>query len=401
MNAVVYGAGNIGRGFIGMLFAKAGYKVTFIDVVEKIVNSLKEDGFYPVRLLSGDKFDEIWITGVSAINGKHEQEVTDCIAQADIMATAVGVRILPEVAPFIAGGLKKRFHSNSGPLNIIVCENLIDADKYLADLVKKNLDSGEIKQLQEKVGFVEASIGRMVPLQTPEMQDGNILRICSEKYGFLPVNKDAFVGEIPKIEGMVPFSNFDFYIQRKLYVHNMGHAVCAYLGMLLGDTYISEAISRADILFITQNAMLESSLSLHKKFKVPLQNLFDHTKDLLCRFSNRALKDTCARVGDDIKRKLGPEDRFIGAINCCREHGVVPAFISIGAAAALHCFIKEREHEQSEENAQVLLERLSGLDKNSADARLILDMYLKIQQGYNAGALIHSALVAGNKPGII
>ena len=158
MNAVMYGAGNIGRGFIAPLFAKAGYRVTFIDVAEKIVNSLREKGSYPVRLLSNDGAEETQVEGVSAVNGANGEEVADCIARADIMATAVGVRVLPLIAPLIAGGLKKRFRLNAGPLNMIVCENLLDADKYLAELIRKNLDPDEIKQLEEKSGFVEASI---------------------------------------------------------------------------------------------------------------------------------------------------------------------------------------------------------------------------------------------------
>ena len=90
----------------------------------------------------------------------------------------------------------------------------------------------------ETVGLVEASIGRMVPVQTEEMKDGDPMRVSVEGYGFLPVDKAAFKGDIPSITNMVPFEPFDFYIKRKLYIHNMGHATCAYLGDLLGLEYI-------------------------------------------------------------------------------------------------------------------------------------------------------------------
>ena len=399
MNAVVYGAGNIGRGFIAPLFVKAGYNVTFIDAAESIVQALYEKGSYPVRLLSNEEDEEILIEGISAVHVGNEQAITDCIAKADIMATAVGVRALPLVAPLIACGFKKRFVLNSAPLNIIICENLIDGDKYLAGLISENLEPVEIKQMKENIGFVEASIGRMVPVQTPQMQEGNILRVCSEKYAFLPVNKDAFIGKIPEIEGMIPFGNFDFYIQRKLFIHNMGHALCAYLGLLYGDQFISDAAARADILFIAQNAMLESAAALAKKFNASQQEMADHIKDLLCRFNNRSLKDTCARVGADIKRKLGPVDRFIGAITCCKEQGVLPVFISIGAAAALRCLVKESGLEQTEENALKILEETSGLQGHSAEARLILDMYRKIEQDLKE--LLLCALFLGNKSSVV
>lgn len=401
MNAVIYGAGNIGRGFIGALFAGSGYNVTFIDTAEEIVKGLREKRSYPVRLLSDKRFEDVLVEGVNAVHGANEAEAAELIAQADIMATAVGVRALPFIAPVIAAGLKKRFKQGASPLNIIICENLIDADRYLAGLIRNYLDTSEAGMLEKNVGFVEASIGRMVPVQLPEMQDGNILRICSEEYSFLPVDKNAFVGEIPEIKGMIPFDQFGFFIQRKLFIHNMGHAVCAYLGLLLGDTYISAAISRADVYLITENAMLESALALEGKFGVQLKDLVAHIKDLLFRFNNRALKDSCARVGADIERKLGPSDRLIGAMRGCAEQGITPSFISIGAAAAIFCLLRERGLDQKEENAAPALMDISGLEAGSAELPLILEMYGHIRQGKELNALISLALEMGKKTGVI
>lgn len=397
----MYGAGNIGRGFIGQLFAASGYEVTFIDVAEPVIDAINRDGKYPVRLLSSSGHEDVWVEGIKAVNGKDEEKAAQAIADADIMATAVGVRVLPFIAPVIAKGIRNRFAKTTAPLNIIICENLIDANKVLEKLIKEKLTDEEIKLFDERIGLVEASIGRMVPIQTQEMQTGNPLQVCTEYYGFLPVDKDAFKGEIPEIKNMKPFNHFDFYIQRKLFIHNMGHAICAYLGMLKTDTYIYETVKRGDILFIAENAMMESALALSTKFKIPIEDIYFHIRDLLSRFSNKALGDTCARVGGDTVRKLGPNDRLIGAINCCNTMGISPGFISVGAGAALYCHLKEKNLPQTRDAAGSALAEVSTLVKGSGEAALILGMYELIAKGAEFSELIKAAAEAGNRKGII
>ena len=374
MKALIYGAGNIGRGFIAQIFFQSGYEVSFIDTAEPVIDAVNRESRYPVRILGEDSFEDIWIESVRAINGKNEEEAAEAIANADIMATAVGVRVLPFIAPVIAKGFEKRFVKSDKPLNIIICENLIDAGITLGSLIKNHLNEKDKKNFDERAGLVEASIGRMVPLQTAQMQDGNPLRICVEAYSTLPVDKAAFKGTIPNLTGMYPFDHFDFYIKRKLFVHNMGHAICAYLGMIKGDQYIFETVNHGGILYIAQNAMLESALALSAKYnaqgETSLSALHYHILDLLRRFSNKALGDTCARVGGDTVRKLGNKDRLIGALVNCVSESFNPVFISAGIAAALYCHMKENNtanYVQSKEAARSVLYEVSGLVEGSIE----------------------------------
>ena len=380
--AVMYGGGNIGRGFIGALFSQSGYEVTFIDVAEPVVKALQENHTYPVRYVSGSGNKDVWIENVTAVNGNDAQAASDVIANCDIMATAVGARILKFIVPNIVGGLRKRWAMGKGNLNIIICENLMDANKILEGMLKEQLTSEEQKLFDETVGLVEASIGRMVPVQTEEMKDGEPLRICVEKYGFLPVDKAAFKGEIPQITNMVPFEPFDFYIKRKLYVHNMGHAICAYLGDLLSLEFIWQSIDVADVRIIVQNAMLESAMALSKKYGASLMDLQLHITDLLGRFTNAALGDTCQRVGGDPARKLSPEDRLIGSARLAIEQGITPAYIAVGAAAGVYRYIKESEElSQGMEEAAKVLANVSKLEADEPLCQLILEAYKDILNG--------------------
>ena len=392
--AVMYGGGNIGRGFIGATLSQAGFSVTFVDVAEPVVNALQEENTYPVRYVSNAGFEDVWIKNVTAVNGNDQAAVADAIAQCDIMATAVGVRVLPWIVPNIVAGLRKRWAEGGRELNIIICENLMNANHVLEGMLKEQLTQEECDLFDKTVGLVEASIGRMVPVQTEEMKDGNPLRVCVEKYGFLPVDKDAFKGEIPEIANLVPYSPFDFYLKRKLYIHNMGHATCAYLGDILGLDYIYQSIDVADVYILVKNAMLESAQALAAQYDAPIKPLMDHIDDLLGRFTNSALGDTCQRVGGDPARKLSPEDRLIGAGKLALQQGITPCHIAVGAAAGVRRYLAENDKAQSMENALDVLCQVSGLEKDEPLAQMILTMYRLILDGASIADLRR---IAGKK----
>lgn len=391
MKAVMYGGGNIGRGFIGMLFSMSGYEVTFIDVAQPVIDGLNRDGRYPVRIVSNEGHEDIEVEHVRAVNGNDREAAAEAIAEADVMATAVGVNVLKFIVPNLAEGIRRRRAWQGGPLNIIICENLVDANKVLEKLLKAELTEEEAAWLDENIGLVEASIGRMVPVQTEEMKAGNPLRVCVERYGFLPVDKAAFRGEIPEIKNMVPYEPFDYYIRRKLYVHNMGHAVCAYLGLYTHREYIYEAIEDSCIQNIVQNAMLESALALSKAYQMPVELLVRHFQDLLSRFKNQALKDTCARVGGDPKRKLSHTDRLIGSSLLCLEHGVQPVFISVGTAGAVYEYIREAGAQQCVKEARQVLSMISDLEKDSPLLDLVLPLYQRYVDGVSVREIMGCA----------
>ncbi len=390
--AVMYGGGNIGRGFIGALLSQSGYEVTFIDVAEPVVKALSENHCYPVRYVSSNGHEDVLVENVTAVNGNDMEAASEAIANCDIMATAVGARILKFIIGNIVAGLRKRWARTDAPLNIIICENLMDANLVVEKMLKEQLTEEECKIFDERVGLVEASIGRMVPVQTEEMKDGDPMRVCVERYGFLPTDKAAFKGEVPEIKNMVPFAPFDFYIKRKLYVHNMGHATCAYLGDLLGLEYIYQSIAVPEIRVLVQNAMVESAMALSGKYGVELEKIVLHITDLLHRFTNAALMDTCARVGGDPGRKLSPDDRLIGSASLALEQGVTPAYIAVGAAAGLKRYINEAEGmEQGMESAKQVLADVSKLDVNGKLASMILDMYGLILEGKSIVELLKAA----------
>ena len=334
---IMYGAGNIGRGFIGQSFSLAGYNVGFIDINMMVIDRLNQDNSYPVHVVSSAGEDVINVQNVYGINGADVNLVSDEIASCDIMATAIGVNVLKFIAKPLALGIEKRSKISNKPLNIIICENLIGADEYLKGLVLN-----EIPHLKDyvnsSVGFIEASIGRMVPILTEEQRKDNPLTVYVEPYNILPVDKNAFKGEIiTDVKNLYPYAPFNVFIERKLFMHNMSHALLSYLGYLRGYEYVYEATRDFDLRYVAFKALTQSAIAISKENGVDMNMLLEHADNLLFRFTNVALGDTIKRVGKDTKRKLSPNDRLVGALKLCEKHGVYAGYICIGIAAGL-CF---------------------------------------------------------------
>ena len=383
--AIMYGAGNIGRGFIGQLFSMSDYKIGFVDVNEAVINKLNTDKKYNIYITDGDGYKTYTVENVYGINGKDVALVAEEIASADIMATAVGVNILKFIAEPISAGVKRRMEKGVNvPLNIIICENMIGADEYLTEMVKSYLNDEEKAYFDKYIALVEPSIGRMVPATPKHIAEKDFLAVCVEPYCELPVDKAAFKGEIPEIANMIPFTPFAFFIRRKLFMHNMSHALTAYLGSLRGYEYIWQANGDYDIRTTARNALEEISKAMSKEYKVSYSELEVFSYDLILRYDNKLLGDTIERVGKDTVRKLGENDRFVGAIRLCQKHGIVPESIIRGMAAGL-LFCPEGDTASIELNnylkengVYATLEKYCGIGKDEEIAALIAKEYEKL-----------------------
>jgi len=328
MKAVVYGGGNIGRGFLGQLLFESGYDTVFIGVNRELIDKLNADHSYPIKIVCNEYQNEITVRNVRAA---HSDNAAAEIATADIMFTSAGVNVLPHIAPNIAEGIRNR---QGRGLDIIICENLLHADQYLKELLgtKSNMHGIEVP---ENIGFVESSVGRMVPVMNDAMYEGNILRVWVEPFCTLPVDQAAFKNAIPNIKNMLPSAPFAYHIQSKLYLHNTGHAIAAYLGLKRGYTYIWEAMADAEIYKITEGAVRICAEALSKEHHKVMDEVMAYGYDLISRFQNRFLGDTCERVGRDARRKLAIDDRLLGAVALCNKHGLPTECIKLGIMAAL------------------------------------------------------------------
>ena len=322
---VQFGAGNIGRSFIGRLFAEAGYRVVFIDVDSRLVSLLNERRSYPVVVKQNDRPDQVrLIGGVSAIDGRDREAVIDVLTQADGMATSVGQRGLQAVLPLLAAALELRAANNAPPLDLIIAENLRSGAAWFRQNLGPLLPEGF--DLDSRLGLVETSIGKMVPIMPQDALNEDPLQLFAEPYDTLIVDRLGFRREVPALAGLKPVNNITAWVDRKLFLHNMSHAALAYLGYQANPEliYCWQAMEPPAVVDAVRAALLQSAAALNRAYPddLPHEELSAHADDLLDRYRNRALGDTLHRVGRDLGRKLAREDRLIGACLLAAKHGL-------------------------------------------------------------------------------
>ncbi|MGD8234140.1 mannitol-1-phosphate 5-dehydrogenase [Vibrio sp. TRT 1302] len=331
-NAVHFGAGNIGRGFIGKLLADADVEVTFADVDVPLVDQLSHKQEYKVKVVGTEcKIDTV--THVTAVNSASE-EVIDRIVKTDLVTTAVGPNVLDIIAKTIAAGITKRFAvNNDKPLNIIACENMIRGTTHLKGQVYKHLDASLHSKADELVGFVDSAVDRIVP--PAEAANDDPLEVTVESFSEWIVDEQQFKGEIPDISGMEKTDNLMAFVERKLFTLNTGHCITAYLGCLKGHRTIREAIEDPEIYADVKQAMRESGEVLIRRYGFAPDMHNAYIDKILSRFANPYLVDEVDRVGRQPLRKLGANDRLVKPLLGTIEYGTENKTLLKGIAAAL------------------------------------------------------------------
>lgn len=333
MRAIHFGAGNIGRGFIGKILADAGWSVTFADVNETLVGLIARDGRYPVDIVgSGSRREEV--TGVTAISSIGD-EIVARMASADLVTTAVGPAVLPKIAPTIARGLEARVAAgNHAPLNIIACENTIRGTTQLKEAVFGHLPASVAAVVSVEVGFADSAVDRIVPPAPPV--EGEPLAVTVEEFSEWIVDRTQLKGWARDIPGMELTDDLMAFVERKLFTLNTGHAITAYLGFEKGLPTIRDAIEDAGIRAVVKAAMEESGAVLIRRYGFDPVKHAAYIDKILGRFANPFIRDDVARVGREPLRKLGKGDRLIRPLLGTLEYGLPHANLIKGIAAALH-----------------------------------------------------------------
>ncbi|WP_237202248.1 mannitol-1-phosphate 5-dehydrogenase [Rothia endophytica] len=302
--AVHFGAGNIGRGFVGVILNEAGYELVFSDVAAPLIDALNTEESYTVHEVGADPKD-ITITNFRGINSAENPEaLAEEIATADVVTTAVGPTVLKFVAVNIAQGLQKRAELGTpGKVAVMACENAINATDGLAEEVRKHYAAAD-----EQAIFANTAVDRIVPNQAP----GQGLDVTVENYYEWAVETGPFGDDVPAINGATWVEDLAPYITRKLFTVNTGHATLAYFGAQAGISKISDALANDQIRAKVEATLAETKDLIVRKFGFEPEVQQAYIEKILTRFANKDLPDTTDRVGRSPLRKISRNERFIG-----------------------------------------------------------------------------------------
>lgn len=330
MKAVHFGAGNIGRGFVGLLLHNAGYEIVFADVAEALINELAAADSYDVHEV-GENATVRTVNNFRALNSATSADaVVAEIATADLVTTAVGPNILKFVAPLIARGIAARVEGLA-PLQVMACENAINATDILEAAVRSDgsVDEGTVNSTAV---FANTAVDRIVPNQAP----GQGLDVTVETFFEWVIDRTPFNGKEPVIDGATFVDDLAPYIERKLFTVNTGHASTAYFGYAAGIEKISDAMADPGVQAQVRAVLEETKGLLVSKHQFAEADQEAYVQKILLRFANEFLPDTVNRVGRAPMRKLSRHERFIGPAAELAENGLTPVALLAAIGAALH-----------------------------------------------------------------
>ena len=332
MRAVHFGAGNIGRGFIGPMLSDSGYNVCFVGRNKNKIAQLQERGQYPVTLANKNR-DSFIVDNVTAINLGDTDDVTRAIADAEIVTTAVGLSALKDIAGTIAQGIERRLENNRNlkPLHIIACENGIGSSQKLKNSVYRHMKQS-LKELADRnVAFPNAMVDRIVPVQ----KDKDSLEILVEPFSEWVIPRSGMLGDYNEIKGVNYVDSLAPYLERKLYTVNTGHCSAAYFGYLKGYTSIQEAMSDSEIRSRVRGVLMETgTLLVHLYGFSPLAH-GRYIDKMMERFTNPNFNDKITRVARSPLRKLSPKDRLVQPALLAHEHGFETSHLVSAITSAL------------------------------------------------------------------
>lgn len=373
---VHFGAGNIGRGFIGALLSMSGYHITFVDIDERVIGILGKEKKYKVRIV-GDSEELLTISPVDGLSSM-SPNLPSIISESDLITCAVGPNVLSKIAVHILAGLKERKASkNTNHLYIIACENMIRASSALFDIIYKQSDFDLQNFINTHVSFLDSAVDRIVPITPPDPE----LTVTVESYYEWCIESKHIKEGFHSIHGVHFVDDLQPYIERKLFTLNTAHTYIAWMGHLCGDTTILDCMKNASIVDHVKSICNETAQVLIEKHGFQKEAHDKYIDSILQRFRNTHILDSIYRIGRSPVRKLSRNERFIAPLMLAIGYGTAYEELLRACACGLQF---ENEDDEEAKSIQALLRR-KGVGEVFSEVSSLIDdnILMKIAHKYN------------------
>jgi mannitol-1-phosphate 5-dehydrogenase len=337
------------------------------EVVPEAVSAVRESrGYYHLNVAHSERIERAVIGPVAIENPGQEADRTrliQSISEAEEIGTAVpSVECYVSEGPgslhrVLAQGLRRKITINGPHAVIYAAENHNEAAHILRSKVLSEIPHQERDAVDRRVQFLDTVIGKMSGIVTdPEhIQQQQLQPITPQgQRAFLVeafnrilisrVRLQERLAEGDFTRGISVFEEKDDLLpfeEAKLYGHNAIHALAAYLGAVKDLRTIADLKQLpGGMEFLRAACLEESGEALIRKhggfdYLFSKEGFREYADDLLGRMMSPYLGDSVERVGRDVSRKLGWDDRLVGTIRLCLQEGLEPRRFAAGVAAAL------------------------------------------------------------------
>lgn len=328
--ALHFGGGSIGIGFIADLLHESNYEVTIVDIDQELVSQINETETFDLYLIN-EEYKKKQLTHIHGLSSIEDQsEIIEKISTTDLLTTAVWAENLPKIAPVLLEGLKKRAALGEKRVNILACENAMFNSEILRKAILA-LDSSAAEWLDGIAAFPNTAVDRMVLAS----EHGGKKTIDIGRDHELVIEESKLVDpENKPIKDAVYTTNLKKYIERKLYVVNCGHAWAGYMGFVNGYSIIQDVFHNEELVSMIRETMWESAYLLMEKHGFTEEDMTDYIDFIMARYQTPGIKDWITRVSRSPIRKLQPEERLVGPCVQCEELGLKNERLLEGIAAA-------------------------------------------------------------------
>ncbi|MBB5182745.1 mannitol-1-phosphate 5-dehydrogenase [Catenisphaera adipataccumulans] len=376
--AVHFGAGKIGKGFIGDLLHDSGYDITFVDVNQSVVDTLNKDHQYSLFLLDHDYKEKVIDHVKAYFTNTDYNQIIEEIANAEIVTTSVMATNLVKIAPLLADGLKSRLNKGKKKVVVMACENAIMG----TDMLKKAMiDSGNIteEQLDEVGVYPNTAVDRMVFEGNHHGKNG--IEIDDDYELVIEANKLDDLENKP-IKNAEYVKNLGMYLERKIYMVNCGHTVTSYFGYIKGYKTIQDSLKDPELVDEMKKAVMESASALEREYGFKHEDLVSYyDKMIINRYTTPGIADPVTRVAREPIRKIAPNERIMGPAIKCEKYGLDNEYLLKACACALaYKYEKDKQAVTlqkfiAENGVEAAIKKYIGLDKNDRMTKRIVEIY--------------------------